>query len=66
MRNNRDAIVHLQMIFMGKLHQFFQHLISFLQNFINTNMVEIGDSTLEIKHITIGVKLAAEFINKMV
>ncbi len=28
--------------------------------------VEIGNSTLEIKHITIGMKLAAIFINKMV
>jgi hypothetical protein len=51
---------------MGKLHQFFQHLASFLQNSINTNKVEIGNSTLEIKHITIGVRLAAKFINKMV
>jgi hypothetical protein len=30
------------------------------------NKVEIEDLTLEIKHITIGVKLAAKFINNMV
>ena len=54
------------MIFMGKLHQFFQHLASFSQNSINTNKVEISNLTLEIKHITIRVKLAAKFINKMV
>ncbi len=65
MHINKDAIVHLPMIFMGKLHQFFQHLASFSQNSINTNKVEIGNSTLEIKHITSGEKLVAKFINKM-
>jgi hypothetical protein len=66
MRNNKDAIVHLPMIFMGKPYQFFQHLTSFSQNSINTNKVEIGDMTLEIKHITKGVRIGAKFINKMV
>jgi hypothetical protein len=66
MHNNKDAIAHLPMMFMGKLHQFFQHLASFSQNSINTNKVEISNLTLEIKHITIRVKLAAKFINKMV
>ncbi len=66
MRDNKVVIPHLPMIFMGKLHQFFQCLASFLQNSINTNKAEIGNSTLEMKHITIGVKLAAKFINKMV
>jgi hypothetical protein len=65
MRNNKDAIVHLPMIFMGKLLQLFQHLASFLQNSINTSKDEIGHSALEIKHITIGMKHAAKFINKM-
>jgi hypothetical protein len=66
MGNNKDAITHLPMIFMGKLHQFFQHLDSFSPNSINTNKIEISNSTLEIKHITIGLKLAAKFINKIV
>jgi hypothetical protein len=66
MCNNKDAITHLPMIFMEKLHQFFQHLASLSQNSINMNMVEISNSTLEIKHITIGMKLVAKFINKMV
>jgi hypothetical protein len=30
------------------------------------NKVEVGDSTLKIKHITIGIKLEVKFINKMV
>jgi hypothetical protein len=66
MHDLKEAIAHLPIIFMGKLHQFFQYLASFLQNSINTNKVEIGNSALEIKHITIGNKLAAKFINKMV
>ncbi len=65
MDDNKDTIVHLLMIFMGKLHQFFQLLASFSQNSLNTNKAEIGNSTLEIRHITIGMKLLAIFINKM-
>jgi hypothetical protein len=66
MRNNKDAIAHLPMVFIGKLHQFFQHIASFLQNSINTNKVEISNSTLEIMHITIDLKIVAKLINKMV
>ena len=29
MRDNKDAIAHLPMVFMGKIHQLFQHLASF-------------------------------------
>ncbi len=66
MHNNKDAIAHLPMVFIGKLHQFSQHLASFSQNSINTKKVEIGNLVLKIKHITINVKLAAKFINRMV
>ena len=65
MRNNKDAIAHLPMVFMGKIHQLFQHLASFSQNSINTNKVEIGDVDLETKQITIAVKFASKFITKM-
>ncbi len=65
MHDNNDAIAHLPMVFMGKLHQFFQHLASFLQNSINTNNVELGNLALKTKHIAISMKLAAKFIKKM-
>jgi hypothetical protein len=65
MRDNKDAIAHLPMVFMGKIHQLFQHLASFSQNSINTNKVKIGDVDLETKQITIAVKFASKFINKM-
>ena len=65
MRDNKDAIAHLPMVFMGKIHQLFQHLASFSQNSINTNKVEIGDVDLETKQITIAVKFASKFITKM-
>ena len=65
MRHNKDAIAHLPMVFMGKIHQLFQHLASFSQNSINTNKVEIGDANLETKQITIAVKFALKFMTKM-
>jgi hypothetical protein len=65
MLDNKDVMAHLPMVFMGKLHQVFQHLTSFLQNYINTNKFEIDHLTLKVKHITIGMKLAAKFIKKM-
>ncbi len=37
MCDNSDCIAHLPMVFMAKIHQFFQLLASFLQNSINTN-----------------------------
>ena len=45
MHDNSDSIAHLPVIFMSKIHQFFMHLASFSQNLINTNKIEIGDST---------------------
>jgi hypothetical protein len=60
MRDNSDSIVHLPMVFMSKIHQFFMHLASFLQNLINTNKIEIGDSTFETKQVSIAVKLASK------
>ena len=65
MRDNKDAIAHLPMVSMGKIHQLFQHLASFSQNSINTNKVEIGDANLETKQITIAVKFASKFMTKM-
>jgi len=65
MHDNKDAIAHLPMVFMGKIHQLFQHLASFSQNSINTNKVEIGDVNLETKQITIAVKFASRFMTKM-
>ncbi len=65
MCNNKGAIAYLPMVFMGKLHQFFQHL-PFFAELHQHEQVQIVDLTLEIKHTTIGVKLMAEFINKMV
>ena len=65
MHDNKDAIAHLQMVFMGKIHQLFQYLASFSQNSINTNKVEIGDVDLETKQITTAVKFASKFITKM-
>ena len=65
MRDNKDAIAHLPMVFMGKIHQLFQYLASFSQNSINTNKVEIGDVNLETKQITTAVKFASKVITKM-
>ena len=67
MHDNKDAIAHLQMVFMGKIHQLFQYLASFSQNSINTNKVEIGDVDLDLetKQITIAVKFASKFMTKM-
>jgi hypothetical protein len=42
MCNNKDAIVHLPMVFMGKLLQFFQYLASFPQNSINTTRLKLA------------------------
>ncbi len=41
------------------------HLASFSQNSINTNKIEIGDSTFETKQVSIAVKLASNFFAKM-
>ena len=65
MRNNSDSIAHMPFVFMGKLHQFFQHLASFSQNSINTNKVEISDDTLDAKQVIIAVKLISKFFKKM-
>jgi hypothetical protein len=46
MRDNRDSIVHLPMIFMAKIHQMFMYLANFSQNSLITNKVELGNPTL--------------------
>ncbi len=67
---NRNAIflVHLSMVFMGKLHQFFKNLALFLQNSINTNRVEhnLVGRNLKMKVVVIVVKQAAKFFKTMV
>jgi hypothetical protein len=65
MRDNSDSIAHLPMVFMSKIHQFFMHLASFLQNSINTNKIETGDSKFETKQVSIAVKLASKFFAKI-
>ncbi len=65
MRDNSDSIVHLPMVFMAKIHQFFMHLALFLQNLINTNKIEISDNKIESKNVSTAVRLAAKFFNKM-
>ncbi len=63
------SLVHLPMLFMGKLHQFFQYLALFSQNSINNNIVEHGIMTsnqgLDSKNIAIAVKLGSKFLIKM-
>jgi hypothetical protein len=66
LRDDKDCIMHLPMVFMGKIHHFFQHLANFLLNSVNTNKVEVGDSVFETKIVKTGVKLGAKFINKMI
>jgi hypothetical protein len=63
---NAQLLAHLPMLFMGKLHQFFQNLALFSQNSVNTNLVEHGATgdNLDIKNITIAVKFAAKFWKK--
>jgi hypothetical protein len=41
MRDNKNLLVHLLMVFMSKIHQFFMHLASFSQNLINTNKIKV-------------------------
>jgi hypothetical protein len=55
------------MLFMAKLHQFFQNLALFSQNSINTNLVEHGATgdELDIRNVSIVVKFAAKFWKKM-
>jgi hypothetical protein len=65
MRNYIDSLVHLPMVFMAKLHQFFQHLALLSQNSINTNKIELADTNLDSKNVTITVKLTSKFLNKM-
>jgi hypothetical protein len=66
MRNNSEDVAHLPMVFMGKIHKFFQHLASFSQNSINTNKVELGLLDLGNKHVKTAVKLVSKFFKKMV
>jgi hypothetical protein len=55
------------MIFMAKLHQFFQNLALFSQNSVNTSLVEHGTTgnKLDIRNISIAAKFAAKFWKKM-
>jgi hypothetical protein len=66
---NAPSLVNLPMFFMGKLHQFVQHLALFSQNSINTNKVEHGittsDQGLDSKKIAITVKLGLKFLKKL-
>jgi hypothetical protein len=66
MRDNRDSIAHLPMVFMAKIHQMFVHLANFSQNFLNTNKVELGNSGFDTRLVKTGVRLGAKFINKMI
>jgi hypothetical protein len=66
MHNNMDAIAHLPMVFIAKIHQVFQLLASFSQNLINTNKVKLGLANLDDKHVKIAIKLATNFFKKMV
>jgi hypothetical protein len=64
---NVQSLAHLPMLFVGKLHQFFQHLASFSPNSINTNLVEHGNQGkgLNIKSVSTAIKLASKFLKKM-
>ncbi len=64
---NAQSLLHLPMLLAGKLHQFFQHLASFSQNSVNTNMVEHGNhgTGLDIKSISTAIKLASKIWKKM-
>jgi hypothetical protein len=64
---NAQSLAHLPMLFAGKLYQFFQHLASFSQNSVNTNLVEHGNhgKGLNIKSVSTAVKLASKFWKKM-
>ena len=66
MRDNSDSIAHVPFVFMGKIHQCFQHLASFSQNSMNTNKVELNDDALDTKHVTTAVKLVSKFFKKMI
>ena len=66
MRDNQENLMHLPMVFMGKIHQFFQNLATFSQNSVNTNKVELGLADLDDKSIKIAIRLASKFFKKMV
>ena len=65
MRDNSDGISHLPMLVMAKVHQVFMHLVSFSQNSINTNKIELGDYDFDTKMVVIAIKLALKFFSKM-
>jgi hypothetical protein len=60
MRNNIDSLVHLPMVFMAKLHQFFQNLALFSQNLINTNKLKLAEHNLDSKNGTIAGQACIE------
>jgi hypothetical protein len=63
---NAQLLMHLHMLFMAKIHQFFQSLALFSQNSVNTNLVEHGATgkELNISNIVIAVKFAVKFWKK--
>jgi hypothetical protein len=65
MHDSSDCILNLPMVFMAKIHQFFQHLASFLQKSINIYKIEVVDDKFDVKNVTIVVKLASKFFSKM-
>jgi hypothetical protein len=64
---NAHLLTHLHMLFMAKIHQFFQNLVLFSQNSVNTNLVEHGatNNELNISNVVIAVKFAMNFWKKM-
>jgi hypothetical protein len=64
---NAQSLVHLPMLFAGRLNQFFHYLASFSQIRVTTNLVEHGDhgTGLNIKSISTAIKLASKIWKKM-
>jgi hypothetical protein len=60
MRDNIDSLLHIPIVFMAVLHQFFQHLALFSQNLINTNKLGHANPNLDSKNVTIAVKLTSK------
>ncbi len=61
---NAQQLAHLPMLFMAKLHKFFQNLAFFSQNSIIVEHGATGNE-LDIRNVSIAVKLAAKFWKKM-
>jgi hypothetical protein len=63
--HNAQSLIHLPLLFMAKLHQFFMHLTAFSQNSLNTNKVEHGITSsnqgLNIKKCPLQLNLRQSF-----